>query len=675
MQRTPTPRVSPAIRMFPIGIVTALFAVALLGFLMPAASAAPASPYFDPAVQVDRPPAYTASNPSLAVGSDGVEYLAFAGWGGSTSQSDIFFTKSTNGRTWIVPIRVNDDPGGAAQSDPSLTLDSMNNIYIAWTDARFGNNDIFFSKSTNGGTIFSANVRVNDFTGNSQSEADLAVDPVNPHLVHVVWTDARSGFLGPDIYYANSTDGGLSFNPSLRVNNDLTGAEQSQPAIAVAPNRDVYVVWRDPRNGARGPDIYFSKSSDLGATWGPNFYVNDDPGGATQQDPTIAVDATGTIYVAWTDYRNPNTAPDIYAARSTNAGVSFGANVKVNDDTGIASQSLPSLAANGGKIQVAWADSRTAGSTSWDIYTASSTDGLTWSPNMKANDDSLPNVFQWQPSIGVDASGDVFAAWYDTRGSGQDIFAGVLDVVSPSANAGPAITVDEGAAVALDGSGSSDNLGIASYYWDFNDGTGATGVTTNRLYATPGTYVATLTVWDFSGNAASATKTITVRDTVAPVPRGGGDRSIDEGQPLFFDASASMDNVGVVSYAWNFGDNSTASTATASHVYANPGVYHASLTVTDGAGNSATAPFTVTVRAISPKPSDLLGMIQILEAVVGVLGIALVFLGWMVFARRSRERPPEMPMSARPPAQPPAPPLREPDPLDMPLPPPPPKSP
>ena len=59
----------------------------------------------------------------------------------------------------------------------------------------------------------------------------------------------------------------------------------------------------------------------------------------------------------------------------------------------------PSLVANAGKIQIAWADYRTGGSTNYDIYTASSEDGISWSPNMKVNDDTLPNNFQiWRLS-------------------------------------------------------------------------------------------------------------------------------------------------------------------------------------------------------------------------------------------------------------------------------------
>src|SRR5437667_10125251 len=165
-------------------------------------------------------------------------------------------------------MRLNDDAGGTAQEETSITLDPSNNIYIAWTDGRSGNNDVYFSKSTTGGASFSPNVRVNiEVRTYVQTEPSIAVDPVNPHLIHAVWTDTRTPANGPDIYYINSTDGGLSFNPpSVRLNTDATAAEQGAPAIAVAPDRSVNVVWRDPSNGAKGPDIYYVKSTNLGGT-------------------------------------------------------------------------------------------------------------------------------------------------------------------------------------------------------------------------------------------------------------------------------------------------------------------------------------------------------------------------------------------------------------------------
>src|SRR5207247_419810 len=410
---------------------------------------------------------------------------------------------------------VNDDAGGASQTESSLALDARNEIFIVWTDTRRGTNDVYFSKSTDGGRSFSTNVYVNDVAPQAQQEPDIAVDSAaNPVLVHVVWTDYRNlGTTGPDIYYANSTDGGLSFNPNVRLNTDAGAAEQGSPAIAVAPDRSVDVVWRDSRVPAQGADIYFTKSTDRGIMWVPGTSGKHGVGNVPQTEPSIAVNETGSIFVAWTDYRNGINNADIYATRSTNGGSSFAAESRVNDDPAQVQQIQPSIAAAAGKVQVAWSDYRTGGFWPYAIYTASSEDGLAWSANVKVNAD-----------------------------------------------------------------------------------------TSRELQPTP----TTGTVWDFSGNAASSSLTVTVRDTEAPVPRGGGDRSVDEGQSLFFDGSASTDNVGVTGYAWSFGDNTSATTATASHGYARPGTYAASLTVTDAAGNAATSTFTVTVRGVSPKASDLL---------------------------------------------------------------------
>lgn len=69
--------------------------------------------------------------------------------------------------------------------------------------------------------------------------------------------------------------------------------------------------------------------------------------------------------------------------------------------------------------------------------------------------------------------------------------------------------------VAFDGSASFDPDGsIASYAWNFGDGASAAGVTTNHIYAAPGTYTARLTVSD--NLAASSTKTITVQVNANP---------------------------------------------------------------------------------------------------------------------------------------------------------------
>jgi subtilisin family serine protease len=65
-----------------------------------------------------------------------------------------------------------------------------------------------------------------------------------------------------------------------------------------------------------------------------------------------------------------------------------------------------------------------------------------------------------------------------------------------------------------------------------------------------------------------------------------------------FDGSPSTDDAGVSSYAWNFGDGTTGTGPQTSHVYSTKGNYRVSvtLTVTDGAGLSASVTQSVTIR-------------------------------------------------------------------------------
>jgi len=622
-----------------IALMVALFAAPVS---MPAsAAAAPPAPWFSTNVIVNGLPAYGGSQPSLAVGPTGTLYVAYGGWGGPTTQSDVFFSKSADGgRTWTDPVRVNNDAGGASQSRPSLVLDAAESIYVLWTDTRGGTTDVYFAKSTNGGLSFPGNVRANDVTANFQVNGDLAVDSAG--LIHAVWEDNRNALTtGPDIYYANSTDGGLSFNPNARVNNDATAVEQARPSLAVASDRSVYAVWDDPRGAGRGRDIYFSKSTDLGGTWTPNIFVNDDSAGAAQDTASIAVDEAGAVYVIWIDSRNAATAPDIYTTRSMNGGTTFTVNAQVNDDLGATWQSSPSLSVDAGRVQAMWSDARTFGTSGFDVYTASSPDGVAWGENMLANDDAIFANDQMSASVAVGPGGDVFAAWTDERVSGQDVFFSVLDVHAPSAATSATAAVDQGALASFDGFASTDNLGIVAWEWDFGDGTGAVGSASTHAYPTPGTHTAILTVRDRSGNEDSASVAVTVRDTEAPTALGGADRAVNEGQPAFFDASASTDNVAVTSYEWDFGDGAISTDPSVSHDYAAPGTYDVTLTVRDEAGNTNTVTMTVEVRAVSPKANELLAAIQSLWVGILVLLVLLIIVGLIAFDNYRKSRPPK----------------------------------
>lgn len=72
--------------------------------------------------------------------------------------------------------------------------------------------------------------------------------------------------------------------------------------------------------------------------------------------------------------------------------------------------------------------------------------------------------------------------------------------------------------------------------------------------------------------------------------------TVGDGYRVTFDGTASTDDAGIASYSWEFGDGGSATGAIVEHEYTEPGVYMATLTVTDTAGQSAIDTGSVDLR-------------------------------------------------------------------------------
>jgi uncharacterized delta-60 repeat protein len=102
-----------------------------------------------------------------------------------------------------------------------------------------------------------------------------------------------------------------------------------------------------------------------------------------------------------------------------------------------------------------------------------------------------------------------------------------------------------------------------------------------------------------NSNVATVTLTVTpVNDP--PVVDAGPDQTVNEGSTVSFSGSASDVDGDPLSYLWDFGDGGTATGATPTHVYADNGVYTATLTVSDGQGGSTSDSLVVTVNNVAP---------------------------------------------------------------------------
>ncbi len=84
------------------------------------------------------------------------------------------------------------------------------------------------------------------------------------------------------------------------------------PDIAVAPNGTLYVVWQDSRfSGGVHDDIAFSQSSDGGLTWSPAVKINQTTNNAAAFTAAVRVAADGTVGVTHYDFRNNTPAPGV----------------------------------------------------------------------------------------------------------------------------------------------------------------------------------------------------------------------------------------------------------------------------------------------------------------------------------------------------------------------------
>ncbi len=160
-------------------------------------------------------------------------------------------------------------------------------------------------------------------------------------------------------------------------------------------------------------------------------------------------------------------------------------------------------------------------------------------------------------------------------------------------------------AATFDATGSSDPDGtIATYAWDFGDGSTGVGATVNHSYATANTYTVTLTLTDNSGGTTVLTHSITVQAAnqlpIASLSTTNTAGSLTVG----VDASASSDPDGTIaSYDIDYGDSTThGATATSTHSYAAAGTYTIGLVVIDNRGGTATTTKAITITKTNILP-------------------------------------------------------------------------
>jgi PKD repeat protein/predicted nucleic acid-binding Zn-ribbon protein len=213
----------------------------------------------------------------------------------------------------------------------------------------------------------------------------------------------------------------------------------------------------------------------------------------------------------------------------------------------------------------------------------------------------------------VPPSGNYKSEFYanDWGNSGNwSLVDNTVDHESPTADAGPDQNVPSNSVVTLDGRASYDNVGVASYLWEFFNATGVWTVLWGDVvtcsFETPGTYEINLTIWDGANHAATDSITVDVFLDLPPVADAGPDQSVADDTEVYFDGSGSSDDYGIFTYSWFISELSAAMFGVApQYTFWDPGVYHVSLVVTDSVGqNSAPDEMVVTVTDVTPPIAD-----------------------------------------------------------------------
>jgi len=176
--------------------------------------------------------------------------------------------------------------------------------------------------------------------------------------------------------------------------------------------------------------------------------------------------------------------------------------------------------------------------------------------------------------------------------------------VAPVGNVADDNPAAEGSPVSLTGINSTDDSGILSYEWDFDDdGTvDARGMNQTHTYFDQGAYEVTIRVTDAAGLVDTETTTVAV-ENVPPTAIIGSDRTVDVDEIVTFDASASSDpGADDLTYEWDLdGDGEYDATGIeVDRQYRSEGTYAVALRVSDGDGGVDTDTLSVEVNNVPP---------------------------------------------------------------------------
>ena len=282
------------------------------------------------------------NNQSIAIDSSDRIHVVWQG-GAPNGDAEIFYKYSVDGgMTWSTIKRLTWSIGWSL--GPNITSDSGSGIHLVWYDNNPGNLEIFYKGSTDSGNTWSGLKRLTWNTGNS-SRPSITIDSSGG--IHVVWDDDSLG--NDEIFYKNSTDGGVTWSGITRMT--WNWGQSYGPSILADNGGKIHILWEDFPIAGGNKEIFYKNSSDGGITWSGLIRLTWSWGDS--YSPSIAADLAGSIHVIWEDATPGNS--EIFHKTSTDGGASWLGVTRLTWNSGISW--WPSVATDSSNdIHVVWGD-------------------------------------------------------------------------------------------------------------------------------------------------------------------------------------------------------------------------------------------------------------------------------------------------------------------------------
>ncbi|MFQ6012673.1 MAG: PKD domain-containing protein [Thermoplasmata archaeon] len=603
-------------------------------------------------------------NPQVAVDPQG---NAVAVWAQSDgTRFNTWANRFVPGMGWGTAELIETDDAGTAFG-AQVAVDPQGNAIAVWEQDDGTRFNIWANRFVPGVGWGTAELIETDNAGPSFNP-QIAMDAAGSAMA--VWYQSDgTGFS----ILANRFVPGVGWGTAELIENGAASAFGAE--VAVAPQGDAVAVWTqfDPR-----ASIWANRFVP-GTGWGTAELIETDAGNAFQAH--VAVDSQGSAVVVWDQNQFDGTHSNIWANRFV-PGVGWGtAELIETDDAGDARDPHVAVAPEGNAIAVweqddgtgsnIWANRFVPGA-GWDIaelveteagnayraHVAVAPEGnavAVWDQFDGTRSNIWANLFV--PGIGwgtaelietddagdalgaevaVDLLGNAVAVWAQFDSTRSNIWANryAEDIVPPDlvitspADGGTLPSTS----VTVTGTASDDvgvdriELSTDGMTWVLATGTTSWSAT---LTLSEGPNTISTRATDTSGNTATVSIAVRV-DTVKPTALAGKDLTANAGDTVSFDAGASSDDVAIVSYEWDFGDETTGTGETTFHIYTDPGTYTVTLTVRDAAGNADTDSLTVTV--VVPPGFEVSPMVLLVVGVGG--GAAAAVAAFLLWRRR-----------------------------------------